>query len=81
MEGETFMLEGLAARDDFESVPNGAAGLNLLGNLCRKANRRNQAIKYFELSLKVVLVFMLRFFKRCNRLCSPLYIFLDTYKS
>jgi len=58
------MLEGLklncnnhdnadADADNLESVPNGAAGLNLLGNLCRKANRRAQAIEYFELSLKL----------------------------
>ena len=34
-------------------VPHGAAGLHLLGAICQRANRRKQAIEYYELSLKV----------------------------
>lgn len=30
-----------------EDIPNGAAGLYLMGRICRRANRREQAIKYF----------------------------------
>jgi len=34
-------------------VPNGPAGLQLLGNICRKSNRRQRAMDYFRLSLKL----------------------------
>lgn len=34
-------------------VPGGAAGLNLLGSICRRANRRESAIDYFKLSLQM----------------------------
>ena len=34
-------------------IPNGAAGLNLLGTVCQKTNRRGRAADYFRMSLKV----------------------------
>mmetsp|Transcript_46567 Transcript_46567/g.98819 ORF Transcript_46567/g.98819 Transcript_46567/m.98819 type:complete len:882 (-) Transcript_46567:263-2908(-) len=34
-------------------VPNGSAGLHLLGNICRRTNRRQRAIEYYRLSLKM----------------------------
>jgi len=34
-------------------VPNGAAGLALLGKICRKSNRRERAIQYFRMSLQL----------------------------
>lgn len=34
-------------------IPNGAAGLNLLGNICRRSNRRHRAMEYYRLSLKL----------------------------
>ena len=34
-------------------IPNGAAGLYLLGNICRRSNRRRRAIDYFCMSLQV----------------------------
>lgn len=34
-------------------VPNGAAGLHLLGNICRKSNRKQRAMKYYRMSLQV----------------------------
>lgn len=34
-------------------IPNGAAGLFLLGNICRKSNRKARAINYYRMSLKV----------------------------
>lgn len=34
-------------------VPNGAAGLALLGKICRKSNRKDRAIKYFRMSLQL----------------------------
>ena len=34
-------------------VPNGAAGLALLGKICRKSNRRERAIKCFRMSLRL----------------------------
>ncbi|KAL3804396.1 hypothetical protein HJC23_011324 [Cyclotella cryptica] len=34
-------------------IPNGPAGLHLLGNICRKSNRRQRAIEYYRLSLKL----------------------------
>ena len=34
-------------------MPNGPAGLHLLGKICRKTNRRQRAIEYYRLSLKV----------------------------
>eukprot|EP00586_Coscinodiscus_wailesii_P019093 CAMPEP_0172517882 /NCGR_PEP_ID=MMETSP1066-20121228/288648_1 /TAXON_ID=671091 /ORGANISM="Coscinodiscus wailesii, Strain CCMP2513" /LENGTH=766 /DNA_ID=CAMNT_0013300085 /DNA_START=88 /DNA_END=2388 /DNA_ORIENTATION=+ len=34
-------------------IPNGAAGLHLLGVICRKSNRKRQAAEYFRLSLKL----------------------------
>lgn len=34
-------------------VPNGAAGLHLLGDICKKSNRRERAMHYYRLSLKV----------------------------
>ena len=34
-------------------VPNGAAGMYLLGNICRRTNRRRRAIEYYRLSLRI----------------------------
>ena len=34
-------------------IPNGAAGLALLGKICRKTNRRERAIDYFRMSLQL----------------------------
>ncbi|GKY93141.1 hypothetical protein MPSEU_000282100 [Mayamaea pseudoterrestris] len=34
-------------------LPNGAAGLALLANICRKSNRRERAIRYYKLSLQL----------------------------
>ena len=34
-------------------IPNGAAGLYLLGNICRRSNRRRRAMDYFRMSLQV----------------------------
>lgn len=34
-------------------VANGAAGFYLLGNVCRKSNRRQRAMKYYRMSLQV----------------------------
>jgi len=34
-------------------IANGAAGLHLLGNICRHTNRRKRAIDYYRLSLKL----------------------------
>ena len=34
-------------------IPNGAAGLYLLGNICRKSNRKQRAMQYYRMSLQV----------------------------
>uniref|UniRef100_A0A7S4N5K4 Uncharacterized protein n=1 Tax=Odontella aurita TaxID=265563 RepID=A0A7S4N5K4_9STRA len=34
-------------------VPNGAAGLNLLGTVCRRTNRGRRAVDYYRMSLKL----------------------------
>lgn len=34
-------------------VPNGAAGLYLLGNVCRRSNRKRRAVDYYRMSLQV----------------------------
>ena len=34
-------------------VPNGAAGLHLLANICRRSNRKQRAMQYYRLALKV----------------------------
>jgi tetratricopeptide (TPR) repeat protein len=34
-------------------IPNGAAGLYLLGNICRKSSRKQRAMKYYRMSLQV----------------------------
>jgi len=34
-------------------IPNGAAGLYLLGNICRRSNRRRRAMEYFRMSLQL----------------------------
>lgn len=38
---------------DPEDVPGGAAGLYLLGIICRRENRRESAVRFFKLSLQV----------------------------
>lgn len=35
-------------------VPNGAAGLYLLGNICRRSTQKQRAMKYYRLSLQVL---------------------------
>jgi tetratricopeptide (TPR) repeat protein len=62
-EAETALLQGTKIRGQGPAkcreqileepcpVPFGAAGLHLLGRICKRANRRQQAIEYFELSL------------------------------
>ncbi|CAB9525760.1 cycle protein 27 homolog [Seminavis robusta] len=34
-------------------IPNGAAGLHMLGNICRASNRKNRAKQYYRMSLKL----------------------------
>ena len=34
-------------------IPNGAAGLHLLGNICQKSNRKGRAKQYYKMSLKL----------------------------
>lgn len=34
-------------------IPNGAAGLYLLGNTCRRSNRKRRAMDYYRMSLQV----------------------------
>ena len=34
-------------------IPNGAVGLNLLGQICRKSCRKQRAMKYYRMSLQV----------------------------
>lgn len=34
-------------------VPNGAAGFFLLGNICRRSNRKPRAMQYYKMSLQV----------------------------
>jgi anaphase-promoting complex subunit 3 len=34
-------------------VPNGAAGLYLLGNICRRSSRKQRAVQYYRMSLQV----------------------------
>ena len=66
-EGEAVLLEGvdlklltsgLLSRNKNSNledlnVPCGAAGFNLLGNLCRKAGWRRKAVQYYQYSLQV----------------------------
>lgn len=40
-------------------VPNGAAGLYLLGNICRRSNRKQRAMQYYRMSLQVSHIFYL----------------------
>jgi anaphase-promoting complex subunit 3 len=37
-------------------VPNGAAGLYLLGNICRRSSRKQRAMLYYRMSLQVSVV-------------------------
>lgn len=34
-------------------IPNGAVGLHLLGNVCRRSNRKRRATDYYKMSLQV----------------------------
>jgi anaphase-promoting complex subunit 3 len=34
-------------------IPNGAVGLYLLGNVCRRSNRKRRAMEYYRMSLQV----------------------------
>jgi hypothetical protein len=43
-------------------IPNGAAGLYLLGNICRRSNRRRRAMEYYRMSLQVRFRIFLIFF-------------------
>ncbi|KAJ0403607.1 hypothetical protein ATCC90586_008760 [Pythium insidiosum] len=42
-----------ASRVALDKVPNGAAGLYLLGRICRRANRRQQAVEFFVMALEL----------------------------
>ena len=44
---------GASSRYSRRPVPNGAAGMYLLGNICRKTNRRRRAIEYYRMSLRI----------------------------
>jgi tetratricopeptide (TPR) repeat protein len=48
-EGERALTSNLDGRN----VPGGAAGLYLLGLICRRGHRRETAIKYFKMSIEV----------------------------
>lgn len=39
-------------------VPNGAAGLYLLGNICRRSSRKQRAVQYYRMSLQVSVLSM-----------------------
>jgi anaphase-promoting complex subunit 3 len=47
-----FLSKTVSLRD-LESVPGGAAGLYLLGMVCRKEQRKDAAIDYFQKSLQL----------------------------
>ncbi|GLE10439.1 hypothetical protein PINS_up022540 [Pythium insidiosum] len=56
-EAESALLGPHAVAGGFDqaqvaNVPNGAAGLYLLGRICRRANRRQQAVEYFTMALE-----------------------------
>lgn len=46
-------MEGWIVETSPCPVPNGAAGLYLLGNICRKSTRKQRAMDYFRMSLQV----------------------------
>jgi tetratricopeptide (TPR) repeat protein len=45
-------------------IPNGAAGLYLLGCVCRRSNRKRRAMEYLRMSLQVRTDFSLRFARK-----------------
>lgn len=49
------------SKEMVQDIPGGAAGLYLLGKICRLENRREAAIKYLNLSLQVY-IFLDNFF-------------------
>ncbi|EQC35560.1 anaphase-promoting complex subunit 3, variant [Saprolegnia diclina VS20] len=56
-EAETALLPPKSSRSPpgmpaLEPIPNGAAGLFLMGSICRRVNRTEHAIEYFKASLK-----------------------------
>ena len=40
------------SKEQFNSIPGGAAGIHLLGTICRKEHRKDAAIAYFKKSLQ-----------------------------
>ena len=58
-------------------IPNGAVGLYLLGNICRKSSRKQRAMKYYRMSLQVSLLLLLFLFSLslvCERICLRFFI-------
>ena len=47
-------------------IPNGAAGLYLLGNICRRSNRRRRAMEYYRMSLQVCYICVTRHYILCQ---------------
>uniref|UniRef100_A0A6B2KZ77 UDP-N-acetylglucosamine--peptide N-acetylglucosaminyltransferase SPINDLY n=1 Tax=Arcella intermedia TaxID=1963864 RepID=A0A6B2KZ77_9EUKA len=52
-EAEGFLVDGGLSEEGVGNVPNGAAGLFLLGMICKKLNQRERAIRSFSDSLKI----------------------------
>lgn len=50
---EALLKTGPAAKRSTDSIPNGAAGWNLLGKIAQRANRPRQAIEYYKKSLEM----------------------------
>ena len=52
-EAEAALLPRMGSRDEDATVPNGAGGYHMLGVICQRANRTEQAIVYFRESLRL----------------------------
>jgi len=50
---DAWIVQQSSSSDMVCPIANGAAGLHLLGNICRNTNRRKRAIDYYRLSLKL----------------------------
>ena len=53
-------------------IPNGAVGLYLLGNICRKSSRKQRAMKYYRMSLQVSLLLLFLF--SLSLVCERIYM-------
>ena len=55
-------------------IPNGAAGLYLLANTCRRSNRKNRAMDYYRMSLQVSILCIVRlhWFQEEKKTCTSL---------